>query len=298
MMSSANGGGATCSCPRCQGGGWIDAFDKGCKRGSLHAKVECRLCNATGRVVEHPAWRQCNGCQGKGGHGVFGPCGEHSLHFKRLCEHCQGRGYIQEPGASQVVGSRENAQTRASYAASTADSAARVEAVAPVQPAAPAASAAPVPVAFVAPVAFAAPAAPSAPSAAAPAAGFAGQQSSTLVPTTQAENDAPVLPTALAQSTAERAPDLSYTVTFLPSAQALNENVSLENQACSEQANPEDTLSLHSMLCVVCMSEPKRLMVEPCAHLCLCETCGTAGKPWHNCPICRGPVTILRTIFM
>lgn len=88
------------SCPRCSGGGWIDAFDNGCKQGSFHAKVQCRLCNGQGKVERPKEWYQCRECKGLGGFGTFGACGEHSMHFRNLCADCAGRGWIQAVNSS------------------------------------------------------------------------------------------------------------------------------------------------------------------------------------------------------
>ncbi|XP_015916552.1 cell growth regulator with RING finger domain protein 1 isoform X2 [Parasteatoda tepidariorum] len=40
-------------------------------------------------------------------------------------------------------------------------------------------------------------------------------------------------------------------------------------------------------LCVVCMSREISVVVVPCGHICLCQTCFELCK---NCPICRGPI--------
>merc|ERR1719150_3498486 len=89
-------GNSAMRCPRCSGGGWIDAFDRGCQRGDFHSKCECRLCNASGRVEKASEWHQCRHCQGKGGLGVLGPCCEHCIHFRRFCDACEGKGWIHE----------------------------------------------------------------------------------------------------------------------------------------------------------------------------------------------------------
>ena len=39
--------------------------------------------------------------------------------------------------------------------------------------------------------------------------------------------------------------------------------------------------------CVICMEEPRCMLLLPCAHLCLCESCAAQCK---TCPICRDEV--------
>ena len=42
--------------------------------------------------------------------------------------------------------------------------------------------------------------------------------------------------------------------------------------------------------CVVCMSEPRNVVVLPCRHMCLCSLCADIYRIKTNkCPICRGP---------
>ena len=40
-----------------------------------------------------------------------------------------------------------------------------------------------------------------------------------------------------------------------------------------------------SQKCVVCLTNPKEVIVLPCGHVCLCEDCST--KISLNCPVCR-----------
>jgi E3 ubiquitin-protein ligase MGRN1 len=41
--------------------------------------------------------------------------------------------------------------------------------------------------------------------------------------------------------------------------------------------------------CIVCMSNPRNTLLEPCKHVCLCAECAEILRNNRNaCPICRG----------
>jgi hypothetical protein len=42
-------------------------------------------------------------------------------------------------------------------------------------------------------------------------------------------------------------------------------------------------------LCVVCLATRKSVMLEPCRHLCLCETCAADTRLGPRCPLCLTP---------
>lgn len=42
--------------------------------------------------------------------------------------------------------------------------------------------------------------------------------------------------------------------------------------------------------CAICMSEPKSVIINPCGHYYMCNTCSGSVK---TCPICRGQITSL-----
>lgn len=46
--------------------------------------------------------------------------------------------------------------------------------------------------------------------------------------------------------------------------------------------------------CLICLSEPRNMIIMPCAHLCVCSECGNQIQQ-HNyqCPVCRGPISSL-----
>ena len=55
------------------------------------------------------------------------------------------------------------------------------------------------------------------------------------------------------------------------------EQVKQAQREAKEQADDEK-------LCVVCLSEPKSIMLEPCRHVCLCPACEPSID---KCPMCR-----------
>lgn len=51
----------------------------------------------------------------------------------------------------------------------------------------------------------------------------------------------------------------------------------------AQMRSPGDPNADHK--CVVCLSNPKEIIVIPCGHVCLCEDCAT--KINDLCPVCR-----------
>ena len=48
----------------------------------------------------------------------------------------------------------------------------------------------------------------------------------------------------------------------------------------------EDTVN-----CVVCFDEPRAVVLKPCAHFCLCQTCANDPQALAGgCPMCRSEV--------
>ena len=47
--------------------------------------------------------------------------------------------------------------------------------------------------------------------------------------------------------------------------------------------------------CTICMSEPSNVIIMPCGHMCVCQSCGEElKKSKHNmCPVCRGAIQSL-----
>ena len=43
--------------------------------------------------------------------------------------------------------------------------------------------------------------------------------------------------------------------------------------------------------CVVCYEAPRAVVLQPCAHFCLCQTCVSDPRTLaHGCPMCRSAV--------
>lgn len=50
--------------------------------------------------------------------------------------------------------------------------------------------------------------------------------------------------------------------------------------------------------CVICMCDPMQVMIEPCRHICMCETCAESLKGKSSqCPMCRGNITGFKLLF-
>jgi hypothetical protein len=71
--------------------------------------------------------------------------------------------------------------------------------------------------------------------------------------------------------------------------------------------NPSPEPQQSKFTCVVCLENPRTLMVEPCAHLCLCDSCAQAmqekyeanpnATSYRTCPVCRTPTTGTRRVY-
>jgi len=71
------------------------------------------------------------------------------------------------------------------------------------------------------------------------------------------------------------------------------------------QSSNEKTQSMSSLLyaqnhCAICLDNSVSCLIEPCKHLCLCETCAYAlNKKWvDKCPICCTLIYEINRIFM
>jgi hypothetical protein len=54
-------------------------------------------------------------------------------------------------------------------------------------------------------------------------------------------------------------------------------------------------------ICVVCMERPKCMVLLPCRHMCLCETCGQLtghGGTLKQCPMCREEIAMCLKVFV
>ena len=59
--------------------------------------------------------------------------------------------------------------------------------------------------------------------------------------------------------------------------------------------------SQEDTLCVVCITNPKCMLIRPCNHACLCIDCAkmlTTEAVLRECPLCRGDITGLERIYI
>jgi len=58
------------------------------------------------------------------------------------------------------------------------------------------------------------------------------------------------------------------------------------------QAETSDTTTpvAGSLQCVICLSQPREVVLLDCGHICVCGECATALPLPKLCPICRQPV--------
>ena len=49
-------------------------------------------------------------------------------------------------------------------------------------------------------------------------------------------------------------------------------------------------------LCIICCELPKAVVLMPCRHMCLCETCGHMEKI-TVCPMCRKQISQRISVF-
>lgn len=56
-----------------------------------------------------------------------------------------------------------------------------------------------------------------------------------------------------------------------------------QRRAQSRQKNVND-----DQRCVVCVQNPKEVIILPCGHVCLCEDCSL--QITNNCPVCRAKI--------
>ena len=60
-------------------------------------------------------------------------------------------------------------------------------------------------------------------------------------------------------------------------------------------ASPTEAGAADMESCVICLQQPKKFLIVPCGHQCLCKRC----KPLdHRCPMCRGPVDLILQVFL
>ena len=51
--------------------------------------------------------------------------------------------------------------------------------------------------------------------------------------------------------------------------------------------------------CVVCLTRPSQMLIQPCRHLCMCGECvSRGGQALSRCPVCRGNVSRIERIYV
>ena len=84
-------------------------------------------------------------------------------------------------------------------------------------------------------------------------------------------------------------PSTSRSVSFSPDSR---EEIHMKFEV--KRLEEELAKEVEAKQCVVCLHNPRRLMVKPCNHYCLCELC---RRYLTNCPICTAKITNVERIF-
>ena len=61
----------------------------------------------------------------------------------------------------------------------------------------------------------------------------------------------------------------------------------------------EDSLTISSTECCICLTGPRTILLLPCKHMCLCDKCGSDDSPQiiSKCPICRNDIQQKLSVF-
>jgi hypothetical protein len=63
------------------------------------------------------------------------------------------------------------------------------------------------------------------------------------------------------------------------------------SEMSSEMVSKLSDVDTNLNLCIACDNQSKTVVIYPCRHLCMCETCFKKWRPKNNtCPICRGNI--------
>jgi hypothetical protein len=78
-----------------------------------------------------------------------------------------------------------------------------------------------------------------------------------------------------------------------------SENIREENEyLIKKNADLLDDKDINmEYVCVICMTETKNCLLEPCGHLATCLSCYNEGK-FKTCPCCRTKITSMRKIYI
>ena len=78
-----------------------------------------------------------------------------------------------------------------------------------------------------------------------------------------------------------------------------SEAADLAEAACPIDASPIEAGAADMEKCVICLVEPKKFIIVPCGHQCLCQDCSLKVLAADSmCPICRGPVAQIMRVFL
>ena len=60
-------------------------------------------------------------------------------------------------------------------------------------------------------------------------------------------------------------------------------------ERCNTELTRRHTAAKEGELCVICCDKKKNVVLLPCKHLCICESCeeGLKQQPKPSCPMCR-----------
>lgn len=85
--------------------------------------------------------------------------------------------------------------------------------------------------------------------------------------------------------------DLNVRTTSIPTSPAPPRNKSIvSNLPVSPKIKTD--MSPRENLCIACDNEDKTIVIYPCLHLCMCETCFNRWYPNNtSCPMCRGEIS-------
>lgn len=73
-----------------------------------------------------------------------------------------------------------------------------------------------------------------------------------------------------------------------------NDNITGQRKANRTRV-PDDNLPVE-VRCIVCLVNPREIILLPCKHVCLCEDC--AGKIERKCPVCNINIQDKRAVYL
>lgn len=87
---------------------------------------------------------------------------------------------------------------------------------------------------------------------------------------------------------------------FSPDGQRRDAEVSSRRRSTYFQSSGPEVANLERLLCSVCISDVRAVLLRPCNHICLCETCfrvvKNSGQP--RCPVCRAAIKSHIKVFL